>query len=149
MKLHGILSINFSHLPRGFWILICQYSFQMTWSWEGCQLYKHMIYCIIPVITEKQHATVEPTIRSYNSSPKSQCGEEKELIMKLFSVVKAFPIMSGNRTQGKKLIWTIFKHLLPKLRIFSSFKVCLWGVEKDNWVLDKGFHSWYSPCITA
>lgn len=90
-----------------------------------------MVYCIIPVITKKQHAIAEPTIRSDNSSPKSQGGEEKKLIMKLFSVVKAFPIMSENRMQRKKLIWTIPNHLVARLRIFSSFKYISEKVRKS------------------
>lgn len=62
------------------------------------------------VITEKQNAKLQPTIKSYNSlpnnKPKKPGWRRKKVMRKLFSVVKALPIKSQNRMQRKKFIWT-------------------------------------------
>lgn len=61
-----------------------------------------MAYCIIPVITEKQHCNSGANNQKLKFQPQEQGWRRKTLIMKLFSVVMTIPIMSENRMQGKK-----------------------------------------------
>lgn len=55
------------------------------------------------------------------------------LIIKLFSIVMAITIMSENRMQGKRFIWTIFNHVFSALSKYISEEV---RKNIDIWIKD-------------